>query len=302
MADRLLTTLSAGRLAAGLPRPLGTTSGNADQRGKSRPHRGNRIAGSKSVTLSPDPPAFFRRGSVVRGLSHPSNHRLAMPKVIDLFAGCWWSRPRASAVPGKGFHLWLRSNGTCAPASTTPPILGSDHVHRLDIASFTDVPKAEVVVGGPPCQGFSNLGSKDPEDPRNELWKEYMRVVLEADPDLLVLGKTRKSIFQRQVSSRARCPNWSRGRLKRWKWHSASVLNSADYGVPQRRQRTIVLASRVGPIEHPAATHARKPERGLKQWKPVSSGQRIARDPRVRPNSPIKPPSSSAKLSPGRSR
>ena len=35
----------------------------------------------------------------------------------------------------------------------------------------------DVVIGGPPCQGFSNLGSKDVNDPRNKLWKEYIRFV-----------------------------------------------------------------------------------------------------------------------------
>lgn len=43
------------------------------------------------------------------------------------------------------------------------------------------------LVGGPPCQGFSNLGTKHPDDPRNRLWKEYLRVVVAANPQVFVL-------------------------------------------------------------------------------------------------------------------
>jgi DNA (cytosine-5)-methyltransferase 1 len=268
MADRLLTTCPLDDWPPGSPRPLGTTSGNTDQRGNSRPHRGDRIAGSKSVTLRSGTSVFFRRGSVVRGLSHPSNYCSAMPKVIDLFAGCG-GLTEGFRSAREGFRPVAAVEWNLCAASTYAANFGSDHVHWLDIASFTDVPKAEVVVGGPPCQGFSNLGSKDPEDLRNELWKEYMRVVLEADPQIFVLENVNR--FSKTSEFAMLMSELESGRLKRWKWHSASVLNSADYGVPQRRQRTIVLASRVGPIEHPATTHARNPERGLKRWKPVSS-------------------------------
>ena len=61
------------------------------------------------------------------------------------------------------------------------------------------------------------------------------------------------------------------GRLKRWKWHVAKVLNAADYGVPQRRNRTILIASRVGPVVHPRPTHAKIPSGRLRPWASVAS-------------------------------
>src|SRR5690606_21607038 len=58
-----------------------------------------------------------------------------------------------------------------------------------DIRNFDATPYAgaDAVVGGPPCQGFSTAGKGDPNDPRNFLWREYMRVVSEVRPRALVL-------------------------------------------------------------------------------------------------------------------
>ena len=73
-----------------------------------------------------------------------------------------------------GFDPVLAVELEVGPASTYAANFGSDHVYWGDIAGFpsSDVPKAEIVIGGPPCQGFSNLGTRDPSDPRNELWRE----------------------------------------------------------------------------------------------------------------------------------
>ena len=46
---------------------------------------------------------------------------------------------------------------------------------------------ADLVAGGPPCQGFSTAGKGDPEDPRNFLWQEYFRVVEEVQPEAIIL-------------------------------------------------------------------------------------------------------------------
>ena len=58
------------------------------------------------------------------------------------------------------------------------------HTIYGDIADLAeaDIPRADLVIGGPPCQGFSNLGSKDINDPRNQLWREYLRVVSASKP------------------------------------------------------------------------------------------------------------------------
>jgi DNA (cytosine-5)-methyltransferase 1 len=154
-------------------------------------------------------------------------------------------------------------------AATYSANFGENHTQWTDIASFDSVPKADVVVGGPPCQGFSNLGSKDPDDERNTLWRAYMRVVLEADPQVFILENVDR--FAKTPEFEMLMTELRTGCLKRWKWHTAKVLNAADYGVPQRRLRTIILASRVGPIQHPSPTHAKHPSGRLKGWTSVES-------------------------------
>ena len=138
-----------------------------------------------------------------------------------------------------------------------------------DIAEFVDFPKADLVVGGPPCQGLSNLGARDPDDPRNSLWRDYMRVVVQANPQVFVLENVDR--FSKSAEFALLMNELNGGRLKKWKHHTWGVLNAADYGVPQRRNRTILIASRVGPVELPSPTHAKKRVGRRKSWATVRS-------------------------------
>jgi DNA (cytosine-5)-methyltransferase 1 len=175
-----------------------------------------------------------------------------VPTVVDLFSGC--GGLTQGFVHG-GFTTVAAVELDATAAATYAANFGEDHVHAVDIADFRDVPEADVVIGGPPCQGFSNLGTKDPADPRNKLWQEYVRVVLAANPQVFVLENVER--FFRSPEFRLLLDELDHGRLRAWRWHTAAVLNAADYGVPQRRQRMIVLASRVGPIEVPPPSCAR---------------------------------------------
>jgi DNA (cytosine-5)-methyltransferase 1 len=188
--------------------------------------------------------------------------------VIDLFAGCG-GMTEGFRSARKGFVPLAAVEWNLNAAATYAANFGENHTHWTDIAEFEDVPKADVVVGGPPCQGFSNLGSKDPEDQRNSLWREYMRVVLEANPQVFVLENVDR--FSKTPEFDMLLDELRSGRLKRWKWHVAKVLNAADYGVPQRRNRTILIASRVGPVAHPRQTHAKNPSGRLRPWASVAS-------------------------------
>jgi DNA (cytosine-5)-methyltransferase 1 len=188
--------------------------------------------------------------------------------VIDLFAGCG-GMTEGFRSARRGFVPVAAVEWNLQAAATYAANFGEDHTLWTDIAAFRDVPKVDVVVGGPPCQGFSNLGTKDPDDARNSLWKEYMRVVLEADPQVFVLENVDR--FSKTFEFDMLMNELRSGRLKRWKWHAAKVLNAADFGAPQRRQRTILIASRVGPIEHPVPTHAKVALGRLKPWNTVES-------------------------------
>ena len=63
----------------------------------------------------------------------------------------------------------------------------TDRVLNCAIQDIERFPKADVVAGGPPCQGFSNLGERVPNDPRNQLWRQYMRCVEQARPKIFVV-------------------------------------------------------------------------------------------------------------------
>jgi len=168
---------------------------------------------------------------------------------------------------GVGFEPISAVEWDLSAAATYASNFGNDHTHWTDIADFRAKRKVDVVIGGPPCQGFSNLGTRDASDPRNRLWVEYMRVVLEANPQVFVLENVQR--FSKSAEFALLMQELADGRLKKWKHVAAGILNAADFGVPQRRQRTIVVASRVGPIQLPNATHSRTGGDGLQPWTSV---------------------------------
>lgn len=189
-----------------------------------------------------------------------------MPTVIDLFAGCGGL---TQGFVDESFEPVLAVESDLHAAATYAANFGEGHVVWDDITSEIEVPDADVIIGGPPCQGFSNLGSRDPDDPRNTLWKEFMEVVLEANPQIFVIENVDR--FSKSPDFALLMNELEGGRLKRWKHHDWAVLNAADYGVPQRRHRTILMASRVGPISVPEAGHAKDGVAAKAPWVPVRS-------------------------------
>jgi DNA (cytosine-5)-methyltransferase 1 len=141
----------------------------------------------------------------------------------------------------------------------------------------SEIPKADVVIGGPPCQGFSNLGAKNASDPRNGLWREYLRVVSAARPKAFVIENVDR--FMRAPEFRLLLSQVDGGSLNGYRL-SYGHLNAADFGVAQRRIRTIVVGSRVSAIPLPAATHGRALTLdGVAPW--VGTDARIANTPEV---------------------
>lgn len=185
------------------------------------------------------------------------------PSLVDLFAGCGgMTRGFVEA----GFRPLQAVEWDVAAAATYEQNFGRGHVIAGDIAAVADedLPRADVVIGGPPCQGFSGLGTRDPEDPRNGLWREYMRAVLAVDPKVFILENVDR--FSRSSEFEMLMHELSVGRLRRWTDVDWRVVNAADYGVGQQRKRTILIASRIGPIHLPSPTHSRSGADGLPRW------------------------------------
>jgi DNA (cytosine-5)-methyltransferase 1 len=105
--------------------------------------------------------------------------------------------------------------------------------------------RVDVVFGGAPCQGFSMMGQRALDDPRNGLVREFVRIVTEIQPSYFVFenvkGLTlgRHSSFLHELIDEFQ-QNGYQVRLP-WK-----VLDAASFGVPQHRERLILMGSRIG--------------------------------------------------------
>jgi DNA (cytosine-5)-methyltransferase 1 len=199
------------------------------------------------------------------GYTPPVARSLSM---IDLFAGCGGM---SVGFSDEGFTSKLAVEWDRAAASTYAANFGEDHTYWGDIAEISDddIPEVDVVIGGPPCQGFSNLGSKDVDDPRNQLWKQYLRFVQVARPDVFVLENVER--FRKSSEFALLLAEADQGMIKNYELTHA-VLLAADYGVAQRRPRAIVIGSRVGKINLPTPTHAKIATLdGIRPWETVRS-------------------------------
>lgn len=175
---------------------------------------------------------------------------MTAPTLIDLFAGCGGM---TVGFRKAGFSPVAAVDFDESAAATYAANFGEEHVHLTDITEWTEVPEADVVIGGPPCQGFSNLGSRDDEDPRNRLWREYARVVSSARPQAFIIENVER--FRRSPEFALLLREVESGQLRDYQI-AHGVLNAADFGVPQRRRRAIVVGSRVGTPLLPAPTHS----------------------------------------------
>ncbi|KGO85980.1 modification methylase [Flavobacterium rivuli WB 3.3-2 = DSM 21788] len=131
-----------------------------------------------------------------------------------------------------------------------------------EIRYILDGKDVDVVIGGPPCQGFSiagNIGRKFVDDPRNHLFKEFARVVSIVKPKYFVMenvarlythnkGETRDEIISvfKELGYQVQC----------------QILNSADFGVPQIRKRVIFIGSRL-------SDYIKFPEKSINKYKTV---------------------------------
>lgn len=117
------------------------------------------------------------------------------------------------------------------------------------------VPRADLVVGGPPCQGFSTAGQKNSLDPRNRLFEQYLRVVKYLRPRALVMENVPgfKTMHGGRIYEEA-----TSGLRDLGYEYRDTILDAADFGVPQRRRRFVLIAwlpEEMTGIDWPAQTH-----------------------------------------------
>lgn len=137
-----------------------------------------------------------------------------------------------------------------------------------NLKAFKDRPVLEVdaIFGGPPCQGFSIAGKRDKSDPRNMLFKEYIRIISEVKPKYIVMENVEGFMSMELnngfvgvsgiiypdhiLASQALQEELE---ILGYEVQTPLLLNASDYGVPQRRVRAIFMASRndVIPASYP---------------------------------------------------
>ena len=146
--------------------------------------------------------------------------------------------------------------------------------------------EAAVVTGGPSCQSFSTAGRRGSiNDPRGAIFREFLRVVRQAKPRFFIMenvkGLLSAAVRHRPLAKRGPgFPPLARDEelgsalieiiksLRRTRYYVVfDLLNAADYGVAQVRERLVFIGSRDGePIVMPEPTHAREPENGERPW------------------------------------
>lgn len=161
-----------------------------------------------------------------------------------------------------GNHI-LWANDIDADAVATYRNNISDHIVCSDIknVSIDDIPNCDVVIGGFPCQGFSIANLKrEINDERNILYKFFCRVVEAKQPKYFIAENVKGilSLGKGEIIKRI-IDNFS---LLGY-YVEAHTVNMADYGVPQIRQRVIIIGERLDvhkekPFHFPSPTHGKQ--------------------------------------------
>lgn len=118
-----------------------------------------------------------------------------------------------------------------------------EHIIHGDVASLSQLPEADIIIGGPPCQGFSTANPfRSFDDPRNWLFKEYARIISIVKPKAFVLenvsgmvtlekGKVLKIILE-ELNNLGYNVDYK-------------ILNAKHYNTPQNRRRTIIVGTKM---------------------------------------------------------
>ncbi len=175
--------------------------------------------------------------SRISGEAPSENYRL-----IDLFCGAGGMSLGFSKRFGHPFEsVWANDNNHYC-VETYKGYFG-DHCVEGSITELLEdptmeIPDADVVIGGPPCQGFSLLNQRRKGDPRNELWRPFLEVVSRSSADVFVIENVPYLLGTEEhaaIKQTARSMGFEVGDCK---------LLAADYGVPQTRVRAFIIGCR----------------------------------------------------------
>jgi len=164
-------------------------------------------------------------GSAIRG---------SKPRVVDLFSGAGLF---GYAFQKEGFRLTQAVEWNLHAAETYRRNLG-DHIEVEDVRKVRPRAGCDVIIAGPPCQGFSSIGKRHPDDERNFLGLSVVKWAAELNPRVIVIEN---------VALFTKSPVWEtlrRGFVRLGYEVDMVILNAADFGAPQKRARSFTFAYR----------------------------------------------------------
>ena len=192
-------------------------------------------------------------------------------KVIDLFAGAGGLSLGFFEKFGPECETVWANDFDASAVETYNANFAAHCIHgditELLVNPNIEIPRADIVIGGPPCQGFSLLNKNRETDARKEMWQPFMDVVERADADIFLIENVPQLLGSPEYFA-------IEARAKEIGFEIASAkLCAADYGVPQTRHRAFILGCRFAdPNEFfpPQPTH-RKPQSAgtLPRWRDV---------------------------------
>lgn len=206
---------------------------------------------------------FCGAGGCSEGLIQAGFHILFSSDISDMVEVTYKNRHRQLGLV-QGVNTWFERADI--KNLTGRKIWG--RIAGLDMFRDREIPEIDLMIGGPSCQGFSRAGRRDKSDPRNMLFGEYVRVISEVRPKYVVLENVEgfvdmqflgyKGLTGIEYPDGSVTPFILQSELHEIGYDCLKprILNAADYGVPQRRNRIIFIAYRRGltPPEYPAPT------------------------------------------------
>jgi DNA (cytosine-5)-methyltransferase 1 len=159
--------------------------------------------------------------------------------VLDLFSGCGGM---SLGFEQAGFNIILGIDNWGEALSTFKKNHKNSNILEADLSTLNPsdvkVGNVDVIIGGPPCQGFSISGKRNPNDPRNKLYQSFVSFVDHFKPKAFVMENVPNLIAMNQGRVKEQIIKEFRnlGYTVVYK-----VLMASDYGVPQNRKRVVFI-------------------------------------------------------------
>lgn len=179
---------------------------------------------------------------------------MLMNKVIDLFAGCGglslgFKMAGFDVITAVEYDKQIAKSYIKNHINTK---LIVDDIKNVDNNSVFKYGDSNVIIGGPPCQGFSMAGARIRngfiDDPRNYLFKHYFNIVKIVKPKIFILENVKGilsmnngKIFE-EIKKTFENPDNFEGRPYKIQY---KVIKAREYGIPQNRERTIIIGSTI---------------------------------------------------------